>query len=44
LPLEMTRGKVRNLKLSKGFAHLLRPTYAGANVGHPYGVVGPLRV
>jgi hypothetical protein len=23
-----------------GFAHRFRPTYAGANVGHPCGVVG----
>jgi hypothetical protein len=28
-------------KLSKGFARRFRPTYAGANMGHPYGVVGP---
>ena len=31
----------RNNGLSWGFAHRFRPTYAGANVGHPYGVVGP---
>jgi hypothetical protein len=24
-------------KLLLGFAHLFRPTYAGANVGHPSG-------
>jgi hypothetical protein len=28
---------------SKGFAHRFRPTYAGANVGHPCGVVVPAR-
>jgi hypothetical protein len=26
-----------------GFAHRFRPTYAGANMGHPYGVVEPAR-
>jgi hypothetical protein len=26
-------------RLSKGFAYRFRPTYAGANMGHPYGVV-----
>jgi hypothetical protein len=30
----------RSEKLSKGFGHRFRPTYAGANMGHPYGVVG----
>jgi hypothetical protein len=25
-----------------GFAHRFRPTYAGANVGHPCGAVGPV--
>jgi hypothetical protein len=24
----------------KGFAHLFRPTYAGANVGHPFYSIG----
>jgi hypothetical protein len=24
-----------------GFAHRFRPTYAGANMGHPYGLVAP---
>jgi hypothetical protein len=28
-------GLVDSAKRSKGFAHHLRPTYAGANVGHP---------
>ena len=28
-------------RLSKGFAHRFRPTYAGANRGHPDGSVGP---
>jgi hypothetical protein len=27
----------------KGFAHRFRPTYAGANMGHPYGVVGTVK-
>ncbi len=27
-------------ELAWGFAHLFRPTYAGANMGHPDGVVG----
>jgi hypothetical protein len=27
-------------KLSWGFARRFRPTYADANVGHPYGSVG----
>jgi hypothetical protein len=31
-------------KLLRGFAHLFRPTYAGANMGHPYGVVDPSTV
>jgi hypothetical protein len=26
-----------------GFAHRFRPTYAGANVGHPYGPLGPAK-
>jgi hypothetical protein len=30
-------------RLSKGFAHRFRPTYAGANMGHPYGVVESAR-
>src|ERR1700761_5303419 len=29
-------------RLSKGFAHRFRPTYAGANMGHPYRVVETL--
>ena len=36
---------LRSLRLNQkalvGFAHRFRPTYAGANMGHPYGVVGP---
>jgi hypothetical protein len=33
-------------RLSKGFAHRFRPTYAGANVGHPSvrGGIGVLNV
>jgi hypothetical protein len=30
-------------KAVEGFAHRFRPTYAGANVGHPCGAVGPAR-
>ena len=30
----MNEWRVRNERLSKGFAHRFRPTYAGANVGH----------
>jgi hypothetical protein len=30
-----------NLKAVEGFAHRFPPTYAGANVGHPCGSVGP---
>jgi len=38
--LKMTKGGAGE-RLSSGFAHRFRPTYAGANVGHPCGVVGP---
>src|SRR5450432_2181676 len=38
---EIRPGLVRNEKRSWGFAHRFRPTYAGANMGHPYGVVDP---
>jgi hypothetical protein len=30
---------LHRVELWTGFAHLFRPTYAGANVGHPYRVV-----
>jgi hypothetical protein len=33
----------RGQRQSKGFAHRSRPTYAGANVGHPCGAVGPAK-
>jgi hypothetical protein len=36
-------GWARNEKPSKGFAHRFRPTYAGANMGHPYGAVKSAR-
>jgi hypothetical protein len=35
----MKMERVSNEKLWWGFAHRFRPTYAGANMGHPYGVV-----
>jgi hypothetical protein len=38
-PNEQTDTWVHSEKLSKGFAQRFRPTYAGANMGHPYGVV-----
>jgi hypothetical protein len=37
----MTMGWVRNERLLRDFAHRFRPRYAGANLGHPYGSVGP---
>jgi hypothetical protein len=36
----LSRRSVR--KALVGFAHRFRPTYAGANMGHPYGVVETL--
>jgi hypothetical protein len=35
--------RVRNERPLKGFAHRFQPTYAGANVGHPCGAVGPAK-
>jgi hypothetical protein len=39
--LEPKGALVWNQRLWWGFAHRFRPTYAGANMGHPYGAVGP---
>jgi hypothetical protein len=41
--LGMTKGQGPERKALEGFAHRFRPTYAGANVGHPYGAVGLAR-
>src|SRR6204780_2504629 len=41
LLLEMTMGMILDERLWWGFAHRFRPTYAGANVGHPCGAVAP---
>ena len=38
--VERRRATVWDEKLWLGFAHLFRPTYAGANMGHPDRVVG----
>jgi hypothetical protein len=38
-----TIGKLLTVCTPEGtFAHRFRPTYAGANMGHPYGVVEPV--
>jgi hypothetical protein len=35
----MNKGQGEQRKAVVGFAQRFRPTYAGANMGHPYGVV-----